>query len=432
MSPRRRHNTQLRRVALLSVHTSPLAQPGTGDAGGMNVYVLNTAKELSKRGVEVDIFTRATASTQPLSHRPMPGVTVYHVPAGPYEGLNKNDLPSQLCAFTAGVLRTEAHRPEHHWDLIHSHYWLSGQVGWVASERWGVPLVHTFHTLAKVKNASLSEDETPEPQARIIGEQQITDIATRLHANTCSEARELHSHYGADLQRIDIVPPGVNLDTYQPRTHDRIAATRRALGLDDHHIAIAFVGRIQPAKGPDTILKGIADLSRRRPELAGRLVPIFIGGPSNSDPYWLPKLAAELGLSDSAMFLDPRHGSALADLYGAVDMVAVPSHNESFGLVALEAQAGGTPVLATRTGGLTTAVADEYSGLLVDGHHPRRWANAIEALADNPSWRHRLGRGAREHSRGFSWSATAGKLIDSYGEMLRERAASRVMTSDRL
>ncbi|MFC4334838.1 D-inositol-3-phosphate glycosyltransferase [Salininema proteolyticum] len=421
MSARRRPRTQLRRVALLSVHTSPLAQPGTGDAGGMNVYIVNTARELARRGIEVDIFTRATASAQPPRTTPMPGVTVNHVPAGPYEGLNKNDLPEQLCSFTAGVLRAEARRPQRHWDLIHSHYWLSGQVGWSASQRWRVPLVHTFHTLAKVKNATLSEDDKPEPPARVTGEQQIADVATRLHANTTAEARELIDHYGAEADRIDIVPPGVDLDTYWPSGDPARAVARRDLGLGERDIAVAFVGRMQPAKGPDMVLRALADLADHDPELAERVVPMFVGGPSNADPHWLPKLAAQLGLANQARFLAPRQGQALADLYGAADIVAVPSHNESFGLVALEAQACGTPVVATKVGGLATAVDDGRSGLLVEGHDPSDWAAAIGALAGNSALRHRLSHGAVEHASRFSWGATADLLVDSYDEVLDEQ-----------
>src|SRR5438105_13508975 len=197
-----------RRIATISVHTSPLEQPGTGDAGGLNVYVVEVAKRLARAGVEVEIFTRATTSDLPPTVEMAPGVLVRHVIAGPFEGLAKEDLPSQLCAFTNGVLRAEAARAVGWYDLIHSHYWLSGQVGWLAKDRWGVPLVHTAHTLAKVKNRLLADGDKPEPKARVIGEEQVVAAADGLVANTPAEADDLVRLYGADPNRVTVVPPG--------------------------------------------------------------------------------------------------------------------------------------------------------------------------------------------------------------------------------
>jgi D-inositol-3-phosphate glycosyltransferase len=213
-----------RRVAMLSVHTSPLDQPGTGDAGGMNVYIAEVATRLARRGTEVEVFTRATSSNLPATFPMAPGVLVHNVVAGPFEGLPKEDLPGQLCAVTAGVLRKEASRREGWYDLIHSHYWLSGQVGWLAKERWGVPLVHTMHTMGRVKNLSLAPDDRPEPELRIIGEQQVVDAADRLVANTQAERSELVTLYDADPSLVDVVLPGVDLDAF----HDRDRAAARA------------------------------------------------------------------------------------------------------------------------------------------------------------------------------------------------------------
>nr|WP_245598631.1 D-inositol-3-phosphate glycosyltransferase [Glycomyces arizonensis] len=401
----------IRRVAMVSVHTSPLAQPGTGDAGGMNVYVLNTATELARAGVEVEIFTRATSSDEPPTAEAAPGVLVHHLPAGPFEGLSKNDLPTQLCAFTGGLLRAEAHRPAGHYDLIHAHYWLSGQAGWVAAERWGVPLVQTFHTLAKVKNAQLAEGDNPEPHTRVIGEEQVAAEADLLIANTAAEAAELRDHYRADARRVDVVHPGVDLDVFSPG--DRQAA-REALSLPPEALVVAFVGRIQPAKAPDVLLRGLARLRETDPALADRVVPVFVGGPSNTDLYWLPKLAWELGLGDQVQWRTPRSGEALAQVYRAADVVAVPSYNESFGLVALEAQASGTPVLAARVGGLPTAVAEGRSGLLVDSHAADDWAASLGRILGDDELRSRLASGAREHAAAFSWSATAAGIRAAY------------------
>src|SRR5205823_3365728 len=198
------------------VHTSPLDQPGTGDAGGMNVYIVEVARRLAELGVAVEVFTRATSSDLPPVVEVFPGLTVRHVSAGPFEGLAKFDLPAQLCAFTSGVLRAEALHEPGWYDLIHSHYWLSGQVGWLARDRWGVPLVHTAHTLAKVKNALLADGDTPEPLARLIGEEQVVAEADCLIANTPVEARQLIGLYNADRRAVHTVSPGVDLDRFTP------------------------------------------------------------------------------------------------------------------------------------------------------------------------------------------------------------------------
>ena len=205
-----------RRIAMLSVHTSPLHQPGTGDAGGMNVYIVELAKRLAAINIEVEVFTRATTGSLPPAVELAPGVLVRHVDAGPYEGLAKEDLPAQLCAFTHGVMQAWAGQRPGYYDLVHSHYWLSGQVGWLAAQRWGVPLVHAMHTMAKVKNAALAAGDTPEPAARVIGETQIVNASDRLIANTAEEADELVRFYDADPSSVAVVHPGVNLDRFRP------------------------------------------------------------------------------------------------------------------------------------------------------------------------------------------------------------------------
>jgi D-inositol-3-phosphate glycosyltransferase len=424
-----------RRIATLSVHTSPLHQPGTGDAGGMNVYILEVARRLAEADVEVEIFTRATSGDLPPVVEMAPGVHVRHITSGPLEGLTKEELPGQLCAFTAGVLRAEAARPPGHYDLIHSHYWLSGQVGWLAKERWGVPLVHTAHTLAKVKNAQLAAGDRPEPKARVIGEEQVVAEADRLVANTRVAARDLLDRYDADPARVAVVEPGVDLDRFRPAVGDRDAArlaARRRLGLPTAGYLVAFVGRIQPLKAPDVLIRAVAALRDRDPAIADELTVVICGGPSGSGldrPTALIELAASLGVADRVRFLPPQTGEDLPALYRAADLVAVPSYNESFGLVALEAQACGTPVLAAAVGGLVTAVEDGVSGVLIDGHDPVDWAATLAKLLPDRLRRATLSRGAERHARHFSWHRTVSGLLTVYGEAMAEH---RGRLADRL
>ncbi len=284
----------VRRLAMISLHTSPLDQPGTGDAGGMNVYVIELARRLARQGIEGDVFTRATSSALPPVVEAADGVLVRHVHAGPYEGLAKDALPGQLCVFAREVLRTEAVQPRGHYDAVHSHYWLSGQVGALARDRWGVPLVHTMHTMARVKNESLAEGDTPEPEARVIGEQQVVEAADVLVANTDIEAKQLINLYDADPGRVEVVHPGVDLDVFRPGSQ---AAARAALGLPADAQVVLFAGRIQPLKAPDVLLRAVAVLLERQPALRSRLVVPVVGGPSGSGlehPESLVELAVTL------------------------------------------------------------------------------------------------------------------------------------------
>lgn len=415
-----------RRIAVLSIHTSPLDQPGTGDAGGMNVYIAETSRRLAEAGVGVDIFTRATSSSLPQSVELAPGVTVRNVTAGPFEGLLKNDLPGQLCAMTSGVMRVEALHPEGWYDLIHSHYWLSGQVGWLAKERWRVPLIHSMHTMAKVKNRDLAEGDKPEPMMRVIGEEQVVEAADRLIANTDDEAHELIDLYGANPDHVDVVHPGVDLEKFVPGSkHD----ARHVRGIPDDAILLLFVGRIQPLKAPDILVRAAAELITRRPELRHRLVVAICGGPSGSGlehPTALADLAEELGVQDVVRFEPPSNRDTLVEWFQAADVCVVPSYNESFGLVAVESQACGTPVVAAAVGGLRTAVADNVSGLLVPTHEPTDFSHAIERIITDNELHERLSAGARMHAASFGWAATTAGLLNSYRAAL---ANSRTLSS---
>ncbi|NUS72189.1 MAG: D-inositol-3-phosphate glycosyltransferase [Corynebacteriales bacterium] len=413
----------IRRVATISMHTSPLAQPGTGDAGGMNVYLANVSKELAKRNVEVEIFTRATSSDEPPVAELAPGVTVRHVPAGPFEGNNKDELPELLCSFVFDVLRTEAHHEPGHYDVVHSHYWLSGQVGRAARRRWGVPLVHTAHTLARVKNAGLRPDEVPEPDHRIEGEELIVTDADALVANTDEEASQLIKLYDADPLKIHTVTPGVDLEIFHPGSRP---LARKKFGLPQDAYVVLFVGRLQALKGPDVLVRAAAQLAAD-PNLRPKLRVVVCGGTSGDSVagrIQLEILARTLGVEDVLQFVEPLPPSQLAELYRAADVTVVPSRSESFGLVAVESAACGTPVVAAEVGGLRTAVAADVSGLLVDGHEPSSYASVLHELAARPDYRAQLSAGGLVHARNFRWQHTADGLLAVYKSVRAEPLAS--------
>jgi len=376
--------------------------------------VLELSRQLASRGIEVEIFTRATSRHQPAVHEAEPGIRVHHVAAGPFEGLQKNDLPSQLCSFVRDVLRAEVEQDPGHFDLVHSHYWLSGQVGTVARERWNVPLVHTMHTMAKVKNAMLADGDAAEPIGRIYGEDEIVRLADRLIANTMEERRELVELYGADPERVAVVHPGVDTTVFRP---GRLAEAREQLGIDPDAAMVLFAGRIQPLKAPDVLLRAAAVMLQRDPALRRRLVVAIVGGASGSgldQPTALSDLSVELGIDDVVRFVPTVAQRELADWYAAASVVCVPSHNESFGLVAIEAQACGTPVVAARVGGLSTAVSDGVTGVLVDGHDPDDYATAIHPLLTDAEAREAMSQKAVRHAEGFGWDVTADRTLGVY------------------
>jgi D-inositol-3-phosphate glycosyltransferase len=418
-----------RRIATLSVHTSPLDQPGTGDAGGLNVYVVEVAKRLAARGTEVEIFTRAVCRDTPPLAELVPGVLVRSVVAGPFEEMDKSDLPAQVCQFTHEVLRAEAAAEPGKYDLVHAHYWLSGKVGAAAKERWGVPLVQSMHTLGKVKNAALAAGETPEPEERISGELDVIAAADRMIANTAEEARQLIELYGADPAKVQTVNPGADLSIFQPGGAQSKREARSQLGIADDAVLLLFVGRVQPLKGPDVVLKAAGKLIEANPELRRTLRVVLVGGPSGrhqrADPDGMCELAGQLGISDLVRFEPPCPQAELAQWYRAATVVLTPSHSESFGLVALEAQACGTPVVAARVGGLRTVVSDGHSGVLVDGHDPADWAAVIKRLIKAPRHLQTLSAGARRHASVFGWSATVDQLAKVYTGAMDEAVISR-------
>lgn len=417
------------RVAMLSVHTSPLHQPGTGDAGGMNVYMVELSRALAEQGVHVDLFTRCRGEGLPGLVDLEPGVRVRHLPAGPRRPLPKEAMPDLVVPFSLALLKEGRLGDRSHsrpYDLVHSHYWLSGQAGRIASFGWGIPLVHTAHTLALVKNAHLADGDTPEPELRVRGEHQVVGDADRLIANTGDEAEALRTLYGADPARTEVVRPGVDLRTFAALDAPAggRAAARARLGLPADAFIPLYAGRIQPLKGPDVLVGAIAELLRMAPDLRRRLTVPVVGGHSGATEQgtvW--RLAAELGVDDVLKPCPPVPQERLADYYRAADVLVVPSRSESFGLVALEAQACGTPVLAAAVGGLPTAVWDGVSGLLVRGHDPVEYARRLLWLARNPKARITMGEAAARHARGMSWRSSATRTIEVYEDAVARRQA---------
>ena len=419
------------KIATLMVHTSPLDQAGIGDAGGMNVYVVESAKKMAQAGVSVDIFTRANHPDLPESVEIAEGVTVKHLVAGPFDGLSKEELPSQLGALTSAFMNYQKQFPSNYYSLLHSHYWISGQLGWMVSERTGIPLIHTMHTTAKVKNLNLADDEKPEPQTRAIGEEQVVKASTGLIANTDAEAASLVSLYDACPDNVFVVAPGVDLQRFSPGIGK--AAARVKLNIAPDAIMLTFVGRIQPHKGPDVLLRAAAEMVSHSPHLRAKLAVVIMGGASGSGLNELEKLktlAKFLKIEDVTHFVDPVSRELLPDWYRASDLVCVPSYSESFGLVALEAQACGTPVVATAVGGLRTAVSDGISGSLVDGHDPKAWSAVISRLIAEPQRRLLLSMGAVEHASHFGWENTARKTLDVYDWALSKQSNPKLRLAE--
>jgi D-inositol-3-phosphate glycosyltransferase len=395
----------------------------------MNVYVVETAKKMAQAGVAVDIFTRANKPNLPETVEIAEGVSVKNLVAGPFGGISKEELPSQLGALTSAFMNYQKQLPKNHYSLLHSHYWISGQLGWVVSEATGTPLIHTMHTTAKVKNLNLADGEKPEPHVRAIGEEQVVKAATALIANTDAEAASLVSLYDACPDRVFVAAPGVDLQNFSPA--DGKAAARERLNIAPDTILLTFVGRIQPHKGPDVLIKAAAEMVSHSPYLRAKLAVVVMGGASGhiNELEKLKSLAKFLNVEDVTHFVDPVSRTVLPDWYRASDLVCVPSYSESFGLVALEAQACGTPVVATAIGGLRTAVSDGISGSLVDGHDPKAWSAVISRLIAEPQRRLLLSMGAVEHASHFGWEMTARKTLDVYDIVFSNRSKNSILKS---
>jgi D-inositol-3-phosphate glycosyltransferase len=398
----------IRRVAFLSLHTSPLIQPGTGDAGGMNVYIDELARTMVERGVQVDVFTRATDHSQPPDVEVTPGYRVVQVPAGAPSVLPMKDLPSTVQPFADGVIeRIKDARI----DVVHSHYWLSGWAGLVVKRATGIPLANSFHTLGRVKDATRRVGEPAESLVRIAAEHEVIAGSDCVIASTSFEADDLAGRYQADPARLCVTHPGVNHNLFAPGSR---SAARRELGWDGGPVVL-FVGRIQPLKGLDVALEAFARIRTEIPD--ARFV--VVGGPSgahgSAELERVRDRVDVLGLGESVEFVPSRPHREIAAYYRAADVLFVPSRSESFGLVAAEAQACGLPVVAARVGGLAYTIEDGISGFLVDGWEPDAFAAAASRILGNDDLAARLSGGAVEFATRFSWKVAADRLLELYG-----------------
>jgi D-inositol-3-phosphate glycosyltransferase len=394
----------IERVAYLSIHTSPLALPGSGDAGGMNVYIHELAQTMAARGVEVDVFTRGAGAAEV---EVVPGYRVVDLASGPL-GSGDDALAAAVGDFAEGVARW-AVRHRRSYDVVHSHYWLSGWAGLLLHEVLRVPLAISFHTLGRVKDATRSPGQAPAGLLRLAAEAEVIARAGCVIASTPTEAAQLIEHYAASPERLCVSPPGVDHGIFRPGSR---AEARAALGLVGEGPIVLFVGRLQPLKGPDVALAAFARL-----EMPGSRL-LVVGGPSGphgeEEAARLRAAAAEVRLEDRVSFIPPVAHRELAAYYRAADVLVVPSRSETFGLVAAEAQACGLPVVAAAVGGLTHAVADGESGLLVSGWDPAEHAAALRRLLTDPDLAARLSAGAVAHAEQFSWPATADRLLELY------------------
>lgn len=397
------------RVAVVSYHSSPVEEPGSGDAGGMTVYVRRLAAALAERGVMTDVFTRATGTGLAPTEL-SPGVRVVPIPAGPPVHLPKERLPDHLGDFVAGIRAyATAHRLSY--DLVHSHYWQSGLAGAELRAAWDVPLVHSHHTLGKVKNRFLAPGDRPEPALRLVGEGEIISSADVLIASTDQELEQLACLYGASHDRLKALPPGVDHRVFRPLPQ---RSSRSELGLDDQAVML-FVGRIQRLKGIDL---AIAALEQLVPALDRDVVLLVVGGASGAggdhEVDRLRALARSFGVEDRVRFMGPQAHDRLPLFYSASDVVTVCSHSESFGFAALEAHACGAPVVGTPVGGLSHVVREGVSGFLVDSRDPAVFAARLKTLLSDRDLQAAFAREAIRSAAVFSWDRSAESFLELY------------------
>jgi len=424
----------IRRVAMISVHTCPLAMLGGKETGGMNVYVRDLSRELGRRGISVDCYTRSQNSAVPrLSKGLGTNARVIHLPAGPEAPYDKNRLVQHLPEFVHNIL-DYARQEGLSYDVIHSHYWLSGLAARDLRSAWGAPVVQMFHTLGQMKNAVASGPQEWETDERIQGEVEVMALADYLVAATPLERAQMVWLYGADAAKIVVIPCGVDLNLFGPVPQDE---ARQILGLPAKRRVVLFVGRIEPLKGIDTLLRAMALVAHNLPGDQEDLSVIIIGGAPGAgagqvkqELERLESLRVELGIDHLVTFLGAQNQDTLVYYYSAADMVVVPSHYESFGMVALEAMACGTPVVASKVGGLAFSVQDGQTGFLVPNGDPEALAAKIQLLLNDDELRRQLGGQATHWARRFGWPVVADQIVDLYQQVHPVAQAGSVWMRD--
>lgn len=410
------------RIAMLSVHTCPLATLGGKDTGGMNVYVRDLSRELGRRGIGVDVFTRSQDEHQPhVKHDLGNGNRVVHIPAGPERPLAKTDIYRHLPEFVGGV-REFAAIEGLRYDVIHSHYWLSGVVAHELRKFWGAPFIHMAHTLGIMKNRIAQRPEERESDLRLEMEEELVHWADRTIAATEAEKAQLQMLLQADIRKVEIIPPGVDLPTFH---RIPMAEAKARIGVPPTDTMLLFVGRIEPLKGVETLFRAMK-LLRDRGAMPSHLCLSIIGGDPSDDPAQenaemdrLKALRYELGIGDMVAFLGKRDQDSLNDYYASAQAVIMPSHYESFGMVALEAMACGTPVIASEVGGLAFLVKDEETGFHVPDRDPDALCDRLQRIITEPALRQKLGSQAAEYAKAYAWPLIAERLVKVY-ESVRE------------
>ena len=412
----------IRRVAMISVHACPLAKLGGRDSGGMNVYVRELARDLGARGIEVDVFTRWREKDDPRIQPLGPNARVIHIASGPLGYWPKINVYEHLDEFTAKLI-AEVEEQGRTYDVLHAHYWLSAKVARTLAERWDVPTIQMFHTLGLVKREVLDEDVDGESDIRVSIEREAVRGSAAIVAASAIELAELRQLYRAESARVAVIPCGVDADVFKPV---RQADARQALGRDQCERLVLFVGRIEQIKGIDVLLRALGLLFQRHPDLRSDVCLLVVGGaldpgddaPETEKILELRRLVHEHRMEANVAFVGSRDQRELALYYAAADVCAVPSLTESFGLVALESMACGTPVVGTRVGGLQTLIEDGESGLLVPAGDDTALADAIHSALTDPRLRMHLAHGARERAERFTWSRVGERVVDLYERVL--------------
>ncbi|MCH7951243.1 glycosyltransferase [Patescibacteria group bacterium] len=411
--------SRIKSIAVLSVHTCPVAALGGKKTGGMNVYVRELARELGKHGIQVDIFTRCESEEAAEIRRLGPNVKVIHVASGPGKTLAPIEIYPHLEEFTRNVEGYQQKQGSTY-DLLHSHYWLSGLVALKLQRHWGIPVLQNFHTLGKVKNLFLKK---PEPPVRLIAERRIIDRVDRIIAATQDELAHLENLYDADVSKISIIPPGVDTNRFQPKPQ---SLAKAKIGVSQKKQLILFVGRLEPIKGLETLLKAIAILKKRSPKDANgditypNLSLAIIGG-EDQDRYFkaIKQKAGKLGIGETTSFLGSQDQRVLPNYYSAAEVTIIPSSHESFGIVALESMACATPVIVSNVGGLQYLVEHKKTGILVPPDKSEPLAVAIKMLLEDHERKKSLGKNAHQKAQHYAWPKITSKITKLYRETTR-------------